>query len=276
MPEALATILTQLITHQDAIQVRFPEPTFPAPPLAFCVPFPRFEIVITGELEDSCLPLADNILSQHQALYIPAGKWSFPQWTQSATTLSILFSKQKIGFSLQRWNGHALCEIQKQHVVRRGPRAGSYLLLAMNEIALQPNPLTSRFVFTWLLSHCLEQLAGNGQTVSKSRELLLAIQDYLEENAGLLLTRGSVAKRFRITPNYLSHLFQKSGSIGFNEYITGVRLERAKNLLRGYDLKIKEIANNCGFIDSNYFCRIFKKHTDRSPSEYRRHCRSPL
>lgn len=51
-------------------------------------------------------------------------------------------------------------------------------------------------------------------------------------------------------------------------------LEKAKKLLRGYDLKVKEIAHNCGFVDSNYFCRVFKRYTERSPSEYRRHCRS--
>ncbi|WP_431221929.1 helix-turn-helix transcriptional regulator [Serratia sp. L9] len=274
MSEDLATILTQLIARREAIQVRFPEPIFSAPTLALCVPFPRLEIVIDGELEDRCLPLLDNTLCQNQVLYVPAGKWSFPQWTQPATTLSILFSKQKLGFSLQRWDGQRLCEIQKQHVARRGPRVGSYLLLAMNEIALQPAPLTSQSVFIGLLSHCLEQLTGKGLTVSKSRELLLAIQEYLDDNAGLPLTREAVAKRFHITPNYLSHLFQKSGSVGFNEYVTGIRLERAKHLLRGYDLKIKEIAHNCGFVDSNYFCRIFKKYTDRSPSQYRLHCRS--
>lgn len=41
--------------------------------------------------------------------------------------------------------------------------------------------------------------------------------------------------------------------MGFNEYLTRVRLEKAKQLLRGYDLKVKEIAHNCGFVDSNYF-----------------------
>lgn len=275
MPEELVTTLTQLIARQEALQVRFPAPMFSAPTLAFCVPFPRLEIVIEGELDDRCLPLRDSTLYQDHVLYIPAGKWSLPQWTQPATTLSILFSKQKIGFSLQRWDGHELCEIHKQNVARRGPRVGSYLLLAMNEIALQPDLLTSRLVFTGLLSHCLEQLSSKGQTVSKSRELLLAIQDYLDENTGLPLTRETVAKRFHITPNYLSHLFQKAGSVGFNEYVTHLRLERAKHLLRGYELKIKEIAHHCGFVDSNYFCRIFKKHTDRSPSEYRRHCQTP-
>ena len=93
---------------------------------------------------------------------------------------------------------------------------------------------------------------------------------------GLTNGAASVAKRFHITPNYLSHIFQKSGSVGFNEYLTRVRLEKAKQLLRGYDLKVKEIAHNCGFVDSNYFCRLFRKTTERSPSEYRRQYHSQL
>ena len=44
----------------------------------------------------------------------------------------------------------------------------------------------------------------------------------------------------------------------------------------GYDLKVKEIAHNCGFVDSNYFCRLFRKNTERSPSEYRRQYHSQL
>ncbi|MBD9062876.1 MAG: AraC family transcriptional regulator, partial [Enterobacter cloacae] len=75
---------------------------------------------------------------------------------------------------------------------------------------------------------------------------------------------------------YLSHLFQKVGSVGFNEYLTKTRLEHARQLLKGYDLKIKDIATCCGFTDSNYFCRLFRKHTERSPSEYRRQYHSQL
>ena len=152
-----------------------------------------------------------------------------------------------------------------------GAARGLPYLLSLNEICLQPDPVTARLVVAALLSHCLEQLVGLEMRVSRSRDLFLAVQDYLEEHLSQPLTRESVAKRFHITPNYLSHIFQKSGSVGFNEFLTSVRLEKAKKLLRGYDLKVKEIAHNCGFVDSNYFCRVFKRYTERSPSEYRRH-----
>lgn len=237
------------------------------------MPFPRLEIVLEGELKESGLPLSETMLSASQVLYVQAGKWTLPEWTAPASTLSILFGRQKLGFCVQHWDGKQL-RTEKQNVARLGPRVGSYLLLSLNEICLQPDPVTARLVVAALLSHCLEQLVGLEMRVSRSRDLFLAVQDYLEEHLTQPLTRESVAKRFHITPNYLSHIFQKSGSVGFNEFLTSVRLEKAKKLLRGYDLKVKEIAHNCGFVDSNYFCRVFKRYTERSPSEYRRHCRS--
>lgn len=273
MIEALPDILNRLVSQKDRLHVRFPEPDISVPELAYKVAFPRLEIVLEGELQEKGLPLSDTQLSTSQVLYVQAGKWTLPQWTGPASTLSILFGRQKLGFCIQHWDGRQL-RTEKQSVARLGPRVGSYLLLALNEICLQPDPVTARLVVSALLSHCLEQLVGLEMRVSRSRDLFMAVQDYLEENLSQPLTRESVAKRFHITPNYLSHIFQKSGSVGFNEYLTSVRLEQAKKLLRGYDLKVKEIAHNCGFVDSNYFCRVFKRYTERSPSEYRRHCRS--
>ncbi|NER06658.1 MAG: helix-turn-helix domain-containing protein [Okeania sp. SIO3C4] len=54
-----------------------------------------------------------------------------------------------------------------------------------------------------------------------------------------------------------------------HEHLNFVRLEQAKHLLRNYGMTIKEVAANCGFADSNYFCRLFRQKTDRTPSQYR-------
>ncbi len=64
--------------------------------------------------------------------------------------------------------------------------------------------------------------------------------------------------------------------MGFNEYLNHIRLEQARMLLKGHDMKVKDIAHACGFADSNYFCRLFRKTTERSPSEYRRQYHSQL
>ncbi|VEC76788.1 AraC family transcriptional regulator [Raoultella ornithinolytica] len=119
------------------------------------------------------------VLSTSQVLYVQAGKWTYPQWTGQASTLSILFGRQKLGFCIQHWDGKRL-RTEKQSVARLGPRVGSYLLLALNEICLQPDPVTARLVVSALLSHCLEQLVGLEMRVSRSRDLFMAVQDYLE------------------------------------------------------------------------------------------------
>ncbi|MFO6298604.1 AraC family transcriptional regulator [Rahnella selenatireducens] len=254
----------------EAQAVRFPDNTQPAPELALMVSFPRIEFVVRGHVHDRSLPVEKGLLKEGEALYIPGGKWNLTQWSAPAVLLSILFSKEKLGFSLQSWDGNRFSETDKQSVARLGPRVGSFLLQAMNEIVSNPDDQqTARCVVAGLLSHCQEQLANRTQILTRSGALFEVMKKYIEENASLPLTRENVAKRFHITPNYLSHLFRKSGDIGFSEYLNHIRLERAKLLLKGYELKIKEVASSCGFVDSNYFCRVFRKSTARSPSQYR-------
>lgn len=246
----------------------------PVPEMAFQVDFPRLEILLEGQLTDAAL--SEPMLAL-DALYVPAGGWNFPQWQSPVTTLSILFGKQQLGFSVQQWDGQQLKNMAKQHVARRGPRVGSFLLQTMSEIQMQPQEQqTARLIATSLISHCADLLSSQIQTASRSQALFDAIREHIDSHFAEPLTRESVAQAFYISPNYLSHLFQKSGVMGFNEYLNHTRLEHARRLLKGYDLKVKEIAHACGFVDSNYFCRLFRKNTDRSPSEYRRQYHSQL
>lgn len=249
----------------------------PAPEMAFRVDFPRLEILLSGQLSDAGLHEDGVQMQEFDALYVPAGGWNFPQWQQPATTLSVLFGKQQLGFSVQQWDGYQLENVAKQHVARRGPRVGSLLLQTLGEIQMQPREQqTARLIATSLISHCGDLLSSQIQTASRSQALFDAIREHIDSHFAEPLTRESVAQAFYISPNYLSHLFQKSGVMGFNEYLNHTRLEHARRLLKGYDLKVKEIAHACGFIDSNYFCRLFRKKTARSPSEYRRQYHSQI
>jgi len=55
----------------------------------------------------------------------------------------------------------------------------------------------------------------------------------------------------------------------FVEYLTRVRIERARELLASQDLRSYEIAEQVGFRDAHYFSLTFKKQTGYSPTEYR-------
>lgn len=275
MYQDVSHLLSRLIHGPAPLRQIFFASTFtPIPELAYKVDFPRLEIVLEGELTDASLT---DTLTPCDVLYVAAGGWNLPQWQVPVITLSILFGKQQLGFSVVQWDGKTYQNLVKQHVARRGPRIGSFLLQTLNEMQMQPQEQqTARLIVASLLSHCRDLLGSQIQTASRSQALFEAIRDYIDERYASPLTRESVAQAFYISPNYLSHLFQKTGAVGFNEYLNHTRLEHAKTLLKGYDLKVKEVAHTCGFVDSNYFCRLFRKNTERSPSEYRRQYHSQL
>ncbi len=268
-------LLSRLISGATPLRhIYFASTSGPVPELAYKVDFPRLEIVLEGELIDAGLT---QTLIPCDVLYVPAGGWNFPQINSPVTTFSILFGKQQLGFSVVQWDGKHYHNLTKQHVARRGPRIGSFLLQTLNEMQMQPQEQhTARLIVTSLLSHCRDLLGSQIQTASRSQALFEAIRNYIDEHYAMALTRESVAQAFYISPNYLSHLFQKTGGMGFNEYLNHTRLEHSRMLLKGYDLKVKEVAHACGFVDSNYFCRLFRKNTERSPSEYRRQYHSQL
>ncbi|PYY13523.1 MAG: hypothetical protein DMG61_13110, partial [Acidobacteria bacterium] len=53
------------------------------------------------------------------------------------------------------------------------------------------------------------------------------------------------------------------------DYLNSIRMNRAKFMLRNYSLTLKEIAANCGYNDIAYFCRMFKKMNNETPTQYR-------
>ncbi|AWH88241.1 AraC family transcriptional regulator [Limnobaculum parvum] len=272
------SLLTNLVSEPQSIcHIYFADNQQAAPDLAHQVSFPRLELVIEGSLTMSWPGSSELTMKGGDVLFIPGGGWNYPVWQQPVKTLSILFGKQQIGFSILYWDGKTFHNQNKQNVLRRGPRVGSFLLQALNELVWnQREQSTAQFIVKSLFSHCIDLLKSQVQTASRSQALFDVIRDHIDTFYQEPLTRESVAQAFYISPNYLSHLFRKAGGIGFNEYLNYSRLEQAKCLLKGYDMKVKEVAHACGFVDSNYFCRLFRKATERSPSEYRRQYHSQL
>ncbi|SVM42852.1 transcriptional regulator [Klebsiella pneumoniae] len=166
-------------------KIRFSTETRPASENALCVDFPRLEIMLAGQLHDPAINAERTQLMPHDVLYIPAGGWNDPQWMTPSTLLTILFGKQQLEFVLRHWDGSALNVLDKQQVPRRGPRVGSFLLQALNEMQMQPREqYTARFIVTSLLSHCADLLGSQVQTSSRSQALFEAIRKHI--GAGVL------------------------------------------------------------------------------------------
>lgn len=83
------------------------------------------------------------------------------------------------------------------------------------------------------------------------------------------LTIQKIANHFYFSPNYLCAMFKKATGKTLNDYITEVRIEKAKELLKDDSIKLYEVAEKVGFSDPNYFSTIFKKKVGLTPSDFR-------
>ena len=95
------------------------------------------------------------------------------------------------------------------------------------------------------------------------------MKEYINENFAENITLSSLSREFNISPSYLSILFREITSQHFSEYLTNVRIQKGKELLKNTDLRIKEIAAQIGYRDAYYFSSVFKKVTGINPTQYR-------
>ncbi len=104
---------------------------------------------------------------------------------------------------------------------------------------------------------------------SQSKSVVATAKRYIQENYSRDISLDEVSKEVNVSPYYFSKLFKEEAGENFIEYLTNIRMEKAKEMLRDEDLSIKEIGYQVGYTDPNYFSRIFKKQTEMTPREFR-------
>ena len=83
------------------------------------------------------------------------------------------------------------------------------------------------------------------------------------------LSVGKISEISGVTPNYLSRVFKSVKGETCIDFLTNLRMEAAKELLRYSEKKSYEIAEESGYTNPNYFGALFKKYTGKTPKEYR-------
>lgn len=102
------------------------------------------------------------------------------------------------------------------------------------------------------------------------RQVIQKIKDYVKEHLGEDLSLAAVAQQTNLSTNYLSNLFRTETSQKYSDYVTNVRMEKAKLLLSDSDLMVYEVAEICGYNSTKHFISVFKKHTGIAPLQYRK------
>lgn len=98
---------------------------------------------------------------------------------------------------------------------------------------------------------------------------------YLEENFYQDTSLASLAAQFDLTPNYLSTLLKNRLGMKFTDYLAGLRISHAKNLLLTTALSIKEITQQVGYYSESHFIKVFLEREGCTPAEFRSREKDP-
>ncbi|MFC7677642.1 response regulator [Paenibacillus sp. GCM10028914] len=123
-------------------------------------------------------------------------------------------------------------------------------------------------IIKWLETIQEEWIEGIG-TISDSSRLINSAMRFIQKNYSNSVTLESVAEYLKLSPSYLSNLFKKETGQNFIDYLTNIRIEQAKVLLRTTELKIYEVGYRVGYENEHYFSRVFKKVVGSSPFHYK-------
>jgi two-component system response regulator YesN len=113
----------------------------------------------------------------------------------------------------------------------------------------------------WFKILSVNQKHDEGPIISK-------IKDFIAHNYANV-TLEIVADKMNFNPVYLSSYFKEKTGQNFKDYLTDIRIQEAKDLLKNPKLKIYEVADMVGYTDPKYFSKLFKKITGLEPTIYR-------
>ena len=152
---------------------------------------------------------------------------------------------------------------------------------ALVRLLMQPPPAIApeqyfHHAFECLLISARELLAtpAEASAMGKARFTWYAACEYITHNLQRPLSRKDVARHVGVHPNHLSRLFAEFNQEPFSAYLQSQRLVRARLLMEDPKLNVSEIARLSGFASGNYFARVFRERSGRTPTVARRPAKS--
>lgn len=175
-----------------------------------------------------------------------------PQLTLESLAAAI----QSVTIVSQRWLERLLKITGREHILK------DYLAeLQSNLTTVSKDELFQQLYSVMRMYHTYIA-EGQAAHVNKARAF---IEIHLEDDVSL----QRVAKHVHVHPNHLSDVFKKETGITFGDFVTRIKMQRAMEIISGSPAKVSEVATQVGYGDVKYFSKLFKKHTGKTPSEFR-------
>ncbi len=122
---------------------------------------------------------------------------------------------------------------------------------------------------SWTLN-CLTELMAAIQVVTQSKDVVQQAITYIHQNQHRSdISLKEVAGVVNLSPSHLASLFKTKVGVSYIKYLTSLRLEQAKKLLRTTDLTIAAVAEAVGYQTPTNFYRLFQRETGMTPAAYR-------
>ncbi|MDF2803173.1 MAG: response regulator [Anaerocolumna sp.] len=118
------------------------------------------------------------------------------------------------------------------------------------------------------IQEALDKIASGRQ--NKVNSIIEKANKYIEENYDKDLPLEEVAREVNLSPYYFSRFYKEESGINFSDKIVNVRIDKAKELLRKEEYSVKDVCYMVGYMEPNYFSKIFKKVTGVTASEYKK------
>jgi two-component system response regulator YesN len=141
-------------------------------------------------------------------------------------------------------------------------------------LPLSPQRYPDWTAFSAALTRSLGRMLDRIREAQPHNRPVETVKAYIREHYAEELELHRLAEKVYLTPSYLSKLFKTETGETITDYIISVRIERAKEMLRGDPrLKTYEAGERVGYPDPAYFNKLFKKVVGMTPREYRERVR---
>lgn len=124
-------------------------------------------------------------------------------------------------------------------------------------------------VFAQILSLLAQNASADVPYISSGNQMISGVIEYIGSHCKEITSLDEIVERFYISKSYLCRLFKEHTGISVVKYIHLLKIQSACEELQKTNRSVEEIALQCGFHTSMYFCRVFKKITGLTPSQYR-------
>lgn len=227
--------------------------------------------IIDGSVQEQTdagnLSVVDEALMKRIDFYVSNGLYN-----ELKREFIKLFDKWEKEQRPQIWVENSLRQILQRIVSRSSFTQEMQSLnieVLLDEIFYYSTSFGNLLAAVWELVESIMHHPKNNSQKVDTPDFFNQVKKYINENLSEPLSLQSVCAVFGISQTYLSRLFRKYENMSFNEYLTEIRIEKAKQIIEeNPNILIKNVAEMVGYSDQFYFSRVFRSITGVPPSEY--------